>query len=160
MNKYKAHFSPGGFYHVYNHAIAWENLFKTRNNYAYFMERYYVYMFGLVDLHAYCLMPNHYHLMIKVKDNIGDILETDRKVLQAFGNFHNSYSKSMNKVFKRKGRLFQSTICRRYLTDERDVHNVNAYIRNNPVEHGFCSKPEDYPYLWTRNDGLRANQAA
>lgn len=154
MVENKALFFPGKYYHVYNHAIAWENFFKESDNYLYFLDRFYHHLQPFADLKAYCLMPNHYHLLIKTKQFHDDPLEVNRIVLQAFGNFHNCYTKSINKRFSRKGRLFQSSLCRIYIPDENYLKNVIQYIWNNPVEHGFCKDPNDW--LWSKTCSVAA----
>lgn len=146
MDIKKAKFLPGHYYHIYNHAIAWELLFKDEENYAYFLKRFYDHLDPYAELIVYCLMPNHYHLMIRIKDNAGDSITTDKIVLQAFSNFHNSYSKSINKRYNRKGRLFQSTLCRKILDNTDYIESVKKYILMNPVEHGFCKSQGEWKY--------------
>lgn len=60
-------FLPGVVFHVYNHANGDEDLFRNPGNYAYFLKKYGQYLGPVVDTFAYCLMPNHFHLMIRVK---------------------------------------------------------------------------------------------
>jgi REP element-mobilizing transposase RayT len=60
-------FLPGLVFHVYNHANGDEDLFRNPGNYAYFLKKYGEYLGPVVDTFAYCLMPNHFHLMIRVK---------------------------------------------------------------------------------------------
>lgn len=146
----KANFSSGRYYHVFNHGIAWENLFKDKDNYAYFLRRFHQYLDPFVDLYGYCLLPNHFHLLIRVKDIEENECEVHRMVLQAFSNFQNSYSKSINKRHNRKGRLLQGSLNRKLVRDEVYLEMVAEYIYLNPVAHGFCSSPEDWPHLWIR----------
>jgi REP element-mobilizing transposase RayT len=60
-------FEQETYYHVFNHAIGKENLFHTTENYYYFLKKYVQYISPVIDTLAYCLMPNHFHLLIKVK---------------------------------------------------------------------------------------------
>jgi len=135
--KYKANFYPGRYYHVYNHGIAWENLFKDKDNYPYFLQRYHDHLDPLVELFAYCLMPNHFHLLIRVNDIEENESIVHQKVLQAFSNFQNGYSKAINKRHQRKGRLIQGSINRILVNEENYLETVARYIYRNPVEHGF-----------------------
>jgi REP element-mobilizing transposase RayT len=146
MDIKKARFFPGNYYHVYNHAIAWELLFKDEENYSYFLDRFHYYLDPFVELKVYCLMPNHYHLLIRIKDSVGDVISTDKIVLQAFSNFHNSYSKSINKRYNRKGRLYHSTLCRKNVNTPEYIAAVSSYIIMNPVEHGFCKSAGEWKY--------------
>lgn len=68
MVKPKITFEPERYYHIWTHANGFENLFNETKNYYFFLDRYKYYLSDLVDTYAYCLMPNHLHLMIKTKD--------------------------------------------------------------------------------------------
>ncbi len=153
--KNKANFFPGRYYHVFNHGIAWENLFKDKDNYAYFLDRFLDHLSPHVDLHAYCLMPNHFHLLIRVNDIEENELCVHKKVLQAFSNFQNGYTKAINKRHQRRGRLLQGTLNRKLISDERDLVVVANYIYQNPVEHGFCKHADQWPHSWV-GDVLKA----
>jgi putative transposase len=148
MNIYKTIFLPGKHYHVYNHAISQELLFKDRENYFYFTRRLKDHLDKYVELKTYCLMPNHYHLLIRIKKFSSDEVYVHNTILQAFSNFQNGYAKAINKRYFRKGRLFQSSVCRVHLPEQADINRITEYIRQNPVEHGFCKSPEAWPHLW------------
>lgn len=57
----------GVFYHVYNRGINGEDLFKEARNYAYFLKLYAKYIPPVAETYAYCLLKNHFHLMIRVR---------------------------------------------------------------------------------------------
>lgn len=59
---------PGLTYHIYTHANGSENLFRNDENFRYFLKRYKEFIPGVADTLAYCLMPNHLHLLVRVKD--------------------------------------------------------------------------------------------
>ena len=59
---------PEIFYHIYNHANGSENLFRVEDNYRFFLERWGKYVEPVANTYAYCLMPNHFHALIKVKE--------------------------------------------------------------------------------------------
>ena len=48
------------FYHLYDHAVGDENLFRNENNYKYFLKKYAEYFNPIAETYAYCLMPNHW----------------------------------------------------------------------------------------------------
>ena len=54
-------------YHVYNHANGSENIFREGENYRFFLQQYDKYLGDVVDTYAFCLMPNHFHLLLGVK---------------------------------------------------------------------------------------------
>jgi REP element-mobilizing transposase RayT len=156
MNANKTLFLPGRHYHVFNHAISQELLFKDSDNYFYFTKRMKDHLGRYVEFKAYCLMPNHYHLLIRIKKFSSDEVEVHTTVLQAFSNFQNGYAKAINKRHNRKGRLFQSTVCRIHLHEEGAVERVTEYVRQNPVQHGFCKSPERWPHVWMADQNKAA----
>lgn len=62
----------GKFYHVYNRTNNKELLFKEHENYFFFLRKYKQYLSSYIDTYAYCLMPNHFHFLIKVKEDKAD----------------------------------------------------------------------------------------
>ncbi len=61
---------PGNYYHLYNHSNGNFQLFKNDGNYQFFLNKYAKYVVPYVNTLAYCLMPNHFHFLIMVKENI------------------------------------------------------------------------------------------
>jgi putative transposase len=59
---------PSGYYHVFNRGNNKENLFYQSKNYGYFLEKYKHYLSPWLDIYAYCLLPNHFHLLVRVKE--------------------------------------------------------------------------------------------
>jgi len=60
--------NPNTFYHIYNHANGSENLFREDKNYAYFLQLFQKHISPIADTYAYCLMPNHFHFLLKIKE--------------------------------------------------------------------------------------------
>jgi REP element-mobilizing transposase RayT len=54
-------------YHIFNHANGFENVFRDDENYRYFLEKYEVYIVPIAETYAYCLLPNHFHLVIRIR---------------------------------------------------------------------------------------------
>lgn len=96
-----------------------------------------------MDTYAYCLMPNHFHLLVGVKSEEAlkstfPKFETlEKLVSKQFSNFFSSYTQSFNKVFERKGSLFIKNFKRTPILDERQWQENFLYIHLNPVKHGF-----------------------
>lgn len=57
------------FYHIYNLGINGENIFKTDRNYLFFLSKLSEFLIPVCDVYAYCLMPNHFHLLVKIKSD-------------------------------------------------------------------------------------------
>ena len=68
MPNYRQPLEPGCFYHVYNRGNNGDNLFYNQENYKFFLRKYDEYLSPLVETYAFCLLPNHFHLLIRVKE--------------------------------------------------------------------------------------------
>tara|TARA_R110001592_G_scaffold181716_2_gene424563 strand:+ start:2744 stop:3388 length:645 start_codon:yes stop_codon:yes gene_type:complete len=78
------------YYHIYNRANGSDNLFVNEGNYHFFLEKVKLYLSSVLDLYCYCLMPNHFHFLVKIKSE-KEIVETIKlkkgdKYLQGFEN--------------------------------------------------------------------------
>ncbi|HEX4372500.1 MAG TPA: hypothetical protein VHZ50_04255, partial [Puia sp.] len=58
---------PLSYYHIFNHANGDENIFREEENYRFFLEKYVLYIHPVAETLAYCLMPNHFHMLVKIK---------------------------------------------------------------------------------------------
>lgn len=158
---------PDNFYHVYNHANGNDNIFYTDENYKYFLEKFKKYISPLAHTLAYCLMPNHFHFLIKIKeesDLFNRLKENEKNsdetiiptgldfnpfsshIGKQFSNFFNTYAQAINKQEKRMGSLFNRPFKRRQITSEKQLRNTILYIHANPVHHGFAEKLSEWKY--------------
>jgi putative transposase len=65
---YHAPFVSNDFYHVYNRANTnTDKLFYQQKNYAYFLQKFNEYLSDYLEVWAYCLIPNHFHFLVRVK---------------------------------------------------------------------------------------------
>jgi putative transposase len=69
---------PDGIYHIYNRANGSELLFLSDDNYRYFLEKFNQYIHPVADVFCYCLMPNHFHFLVRIKPE-RDIIEIIEK---------------------------------------------------------------------------------
>lgn len=148
---------PGQMYHIWTHANGSENLFRAEENYSYFLERYSYYVHPVVETFAYCLMPNHLHLMVRVRPK-KEMLERDIDldltgftnlsglVSKRFSNLFNAYTKAYNKKYDRIGSLFTRAFNRKQITSNQYFTYLITYIHNNPVHHGFVKNIADWPH--------------
>lgn len=58
---------PDSCYHIFNHANGFENIFRREANFVYFLEKYQLYISPIAETYAYCLMPNHFHLVVRIR---------------------------------------------------------------------------------------------
>ena len=144
---------PGHYYHIYNRGNNRENIFIEERNYLYFMQLYQKYILPVCDTFAYCLLRNHFHILVRVKElqnQTSEVLKTSevssKTVTQQFSNFFNSYTKSINATYKRSGSLFQNRFGRIEVDSDRYFAQLIHYIHFNPQKHGFVEDFRQYPY--------------
>ena len=152
MDDYHAPLLPGCMYHILSRAIGKEKLFRNESNYLFFLEKYKKYACPISDPYAFCLLPNHFHFLIEIKpfEQIEAYLKTKKKrkaipldeisdmIMECFANLLNSYAKSFNTVYLRKGGLFIDYLRRVEVTTDSQFGSTIFYIHKNPVHHGYC----------------------
>jgi len=142
----------GHYYHIYNRGNNGENLFPEERNYRHFLKLYIRYIYPIADTYAYCLMKNHFHLLVRIKpkpDLPGlEDLEglTSHSYSQPFSNLFNAYTKAINKAYGRSGSLFEKNFNRILIDTDRHFIHLVCYIHRNPQKHGFTDNFRTYPY--------------
>ena len=143
----------GEVYHIYNKSVGNELLFKSAIDYEHFLSKMKRFILPIADIYTYCLIPNHFHFMLKIKeaDKIPKLQRISEDVyskylLHVFGSFFNSYSKSYNKMHNRIGRLFFQPFKRIMVEDEDYFILLVNYIHRNPIHHGLVKQLSDWKY--------------
>lgn len=140
----------GQSYHFYNHANGLENIFREEENYRFFLRQYRKFLDGVVETYAYRLMPNHFHLLVGVKESLDlpgfqNLAGLERiPITKAFSNFFNSNTKAFNKKYQRRGSLFVKNFKRNPVLTESQWQQVFLYIHLNPIKHGFVEGLGDW----------------
>ena len=136
---------PGVVYHIFNRGNNKEDIFKEDKNYIYFLFLVKKYLLPITEIYAYCLLKNHFHLVVRIKDiEFIDNRYKERPHLP-FSNLFNSYTKAINKTYNRTGSLFQEHFKRKRIENDEYLMQVVAYVHLNQVKHGF-SDDLNYPY--------------
>ena len=117
---YKEPLQPSCMYHLFNRGNNKENIFKEPDNYSYFLTLCKKYITPVADIHCYCLLPNHFHLLIHTKNNT-----TSKLITQAFSNCFNAYTKSINKAYKRTGSYFRNVLAENILMMKVITHRLS-----------------------------------
>jgi len=129
---------PGAYYHIYNRGVNRTNIFIEEHNYAYFMQLYTKYIAPVAKTFAYCLMRNHFHMLVRIRTDRVGLTPLDRSsVSKAFNNWLSAYAKAINKAYGRTGSLFQHHFGRLPITSDRYFVALIHYIHFNPQKHGF-----------------------
>ena len=89
-------------------------------------------------LHAFCLMPNHFHLLI---EQCGDI-----SLSKFISKICTSYAKYMNKKYKRVGHVFQDKFKSVLIGDNPQLMWASSYIHTNPVKDGLVKHPKEHKW--------------
>lgn len=157
---YKA-FASGEYYHVYNRGNNKAAIFHDTEDYELFLRRLSEGLFpnrvfasvngahsqrnqrkplpdGAFTLVAYCLMPNHFHFLIRQN--------TDLPISTLVSKICGSYSKIFNKKYGRVGSLFQDQFKAVLVTGDTYIKWLSAYIHQNPTIARLVKQPDMYPY--------------
>jgi REP element-mobilizing transposase RayT len=144
---------PGQHYHIYNRGANRNDIFFEERNYSYFMQLYAKYITPVVETLAYCLMPNHFHFLVRIRldrlglgDRVGLNPLSHREVSQAFNNWLSAYAKSINRAYGRTGSLFQHHFGRLPVTADRYFLALVHYIHFNPQKHGLVNDFRGWPH--------------
>jgi REP element-mobilizing transposase RayT len=146
-------FNPGEYYHICNRGNNRQAIFFEAENYNFFLFRIKRYLIPVLDIIAYCLMPTHYHLLVRVKSQnfhqTSEVFKTSdvsSMVSYAMQKLGISYTKAINKRFDRVGALFQGPFQAIWVAKTAYLYGLCAYIHANPVKDGLVAHPEDWPY--------------
>ena len=127
-----------GYHHVYNRGVAKRRIFLEDKDKEKFLEilQEVAKEFKL-NIHSFCLMNNHYHLLVEnKKENLSD-------AMRQIGSRYASY---FNKTYKRVRHLWQDRFKSWYVMDENYLFTLFKYIESNPVKAHISSKIGEYKY--------------
>lgn len=152
-------FTDGSIYHIFNRGVERRAIFQDDEDYHLFLYYVYIYLTPLdrvlrryhdlpvrllhknvserADLLAYCLMPNHFHLLVQQKEKGG--------VSQFMKQLANAYTRYFNQKYRRSGVLFESAFKAVHVPTDELLMHTSRYIHLNPVVAGLSREPE-YPW--------------
>ena len=166
--KYLSVFECDKSYHVYNRTNNKELLFRSDDNYYYFLKQLDFYISPIAETFAWNLLPNHFHFLIRIKsasaikawlnsipnekrtktekqflldNNLNLLVET------AFKRLFTSYAMAFNQMHKRNGNLFSRTFKRVEILNDSQFTQALIYIHTNAQKHGLVDDFSLYP--WT-----------
>ena len=137
-------FMPELHYHLYNRGNNRETIFFEPDNYLYFLKKINEYLVPIADVLVYCLMPTHYHIVVRVKKT-SEVFKTS-EVSSAMMKLSVSYTKAINKRFQRVGVLFQGQFQAKPILTSEYLLNLCRYIHGNPVKDGIVADVSQWPY--------------
>jgi putative transposase len=137
----------GYYYHIYNRGNNGENLFIEERNYQYFFALYTRYIFPIADTYAYCLMKNHFHLLVRLHEDKDENKDWQSLLFsKAFSNLFSTYTKAINHTYHRTGSLFEKPFKRILVDSDSYLIHLISYIHHNPQKHSFTNDFRTYPY--------------
>lgn len=153
----------GEYYHIFNRGSEKRDIFSQTRDFKRFAQTFYYYQFTgpkisfskfaksdlnsfkphndkkLVEIICYCLMPNHFHFLVKqLKDNGISIF---------LSQLSNSYTKYFNTKYNRVGPLLQGAFKAVLIENDEQLLHVSRYIHLNPVVSGIVKNLDEY--LWS-----------
>lgn len=163
---YHTKFLCDHFYHVYNRTVDKKTMFANDGNYRFFLKQYDHYLSAVVDTYAYCLLGNHFHLLVRVRGQADLDLFVDKEGLSAykklttvkqplsvheivshqFRKLFQSYAMAFNKQQDRTGTLFQTPFKRALVDNEKYFAQLIYYIHANPQLHGLTEDFMTWPW--------------
>ena len=127
-----------GFYHVINRGVAKRAIFLQPEDYDKFLNLLeQIKKDENITIHSYCLMTNHYHLLIEThKENISTAIQY----------LNSNYSIYFNRKYRRSGHLWQGRFHSYYLYDDTHFWIVAKYIERNPIVANMVKELSHYKY--------------
>lgn len=153
------------YYHIFNRGSNRQNIFFVSKNYDYFLLQMNKFLGDYVHFLSYALLPNHFHLVIKVKDEIimenqgnrsfqkengsfciKDEKEIGKLVVKQLKRMFITYAMAINKQENRVGNLFDPKYKRLEITSQDYLQYVIFYSHYNPEKHGVVKNFKGYRY--------------
>ena len=158
------HFLNGGLYHVYNRGNNRQPIFFQPHNYLFFVRKLREEVAPRASILAYCLMPNHFHLLLCPKEDTDEMMHP---LARKLGTVLSSYTQAINRAYQRTGSLFQQQTKAKEL-DPSEGYGLRCfqYIHYNPMAAGLETTLGVWPYsslpdyLGTRNGQLPDKELA
>ena len=136
---------PGKIYHIYNRGINGQNIFFEPRNYSSFMALYVKHISPIASTYAYCLLPDHFHFLVRIRIHADPTLPPPNIAYQ-LAYLLTSYTKAINETYQRIGSLFQGKSVRQEIASDSLPHLLVTYIHHNPQKHQFIDDFRQWPY--------------
>lgn len=137
MPRRETELTAGEYYHIYNRGHNRQAIFLARENYLFFLRQWRRYLAPYCQVVAYCLMPTHYHTLLRVT---ASGLSHGMQLLSI------SYTKAINKRHGRVGVLFAGAFQAKHIEQNEYLLHLSRYIHLNPVLAGLVRKAEDWEF--------------
>lgn len=116
--------------------------------------KFYQYDAVYYTLLAYCIMPNHFHLLIDTAFQLSEkAVHPEYKPLSKMMNYIKGGSAyAANQMLNRKGKFWQGESYDHLVRNEKEFHNIVRYIANNPVKAGLVKEWQEWQFTYVHPD--------
>ena len=151
-------------YHIYNKTVSNLVLFKDDDDYLFFLTKYFKYFTNYFDTFAYCLIPNHFHLLIRMKTNeefitaikkentkssikyINNEISINNFISDQFRRFFSSIAIRYNNKYQHEGSVFVNKMKKVKVSSDGSIQRLLCYIHHNPIHHGLVYDYDQWDY--------------
>ena len=154
-------FYANAYYVIHNHGNWDEKIFKSEHHYDYFMRRLDDHMCETWQLIGWCLVPDGFKLIVRIKDSFPQEISDAEKsniVSRRFSHFANGYAKSINKQYGRRGSLFAKSFKRRAINDGNELREEILLMHSKPWERCYVKSVFDWKFSSCKKFGLSGNE--
>ncbi len=132
-------YQEGIIVHYYNRVVQNELLFRKERDYTQFLKSFKKSVKEIPSsVYAYCLMPNHFHFLLKQNSEI--------PLYKIFNKILSSYVQRYNLKYNRKGSIFAHPLQSKLIVDDVQIVTLCMYIHLNPVKAKLVNKPEEWEF--------------
>jgi len=131
---------PGKFYHIYNRVKNGNALFDSEEDWKFFLKLYRTHVSPIAITYAYCLLQDHLHILVKIKD------DANGSSYKPFAILFNAYAKGYSKKHDVEGKLFRYKLKRMEIRRESIFLDLVRYINQNACKHGLSDDVEGFRY--------------
>jgi len=140
-------------YHIYNRSVCKIPLFREQADYIRFLLKISVFKKRYpVQIIAYCLMPNHFHLLLREPEK--SFKTTMSNISFFLQQLQNSYAKYFGIKYKHSGRVFQGVFKSKHIKNDEQLFQTIDYIHNNPVRKKMVRPYTRWPYSSASNPAI------
>jgi len=146
----------GNLYHIYNQGNNQRKIFFKRDNYLFFLKKINTHLKPYADILAWCLMPNHFHLMVLVREEEIEVtthtvtsshgVSKKQTINDSIGILLRSYTRAINKQENFTGKLFREKTKAECLNCPNGVTH-NFFIEKGVTSINIQNSEKQYPQV-------------
>ncbi len=146
MSNSRLEFLENNYYHIYNRWFDKQIIFRDKQDY----QKFYTYVlkfleeFPSIKVVSYCLLPNHFHFVLKNIETGLDISKFMKKVQWSYVMYYKAKNKETGLVSRWP--FFEWRFKAKHINTEQYLFQCLAYVNFNPLKHEIVKDIKDYPY--------------